>query len=93
MNGAAVNNRYSCNDGTLPIDSGPTAGPRPCTAPQIARKATAIMMLLTPVDPKRNADHSKNGTIVNAGARIVDGDTKLKYPRTVNPASSAHAST
>jgi hypothetical protein len=40
-------------------------------------------MLLTPVDPKRKADQSKNGTMVNAGAMTVQGETKLIYPRTL----------
>jgi len=72
-----MKSRNTCIDGTLLADSDPTKGPRPWTAPQIARKATAIATLLTPVVPKRKAAHSKKGTIVSTGAMMVEGETKL----------------
>jgi hypothetical protein len=77
MKGAATKSRNTCIDGTLLADSDPMKGPRPWTAPQIARKATAIATLLTPVVPKRKADQSKKGTIVSTGAMMVEDETKL----------------
>src|SRR5580704_11319928 len=77
MKGAATKSRNTCIEGTLLADSDPTKGPRPWTAPQIARKATVIATLLTPVVPKRNADQSKKGTIMRTGTIMVEGETKL----------------
>src|SRR6476619_8618385 len=53
-------NSWSSN--TSLMGAGSVKGPRLWTAPQIARKVTTTTEAVTPVDPNRNADHSKNGT-------------------------------
>jgi hypothetical protein len=58
MKGVAASNKNICSDITLLSDSDPVKGPRPWTAPQIDRKATKIIDVLIPINPKRKADHN-----------------------------------
>jgi hypothetical protein len=60
-------------------------------APQIDRQAIAIIDVLTPADPKRKADHSRNGTreYRSAGETLFPGVTKMRYAKRTNVANSA----
>ena len=58
----AVNNKNSCNAKSLLIGSVSANGPWPWTAPHTDKSATMLAAVPAPPEPKRNADHSKNGT-------------------------------
>ena len=62
MKGATANSKNSWIDNTLLSGPDLMNGPRPWVVPQIARTAITIAEVLTPVVPKRKADHNINGT-------------------------------
>src|SRR5579872_6928672 len=92
MNGAAENNKNTCSDMTLLSAPISMNGPRPLIVPQIDRKARTTIAVLTPVVPKRKAAQRSNGTTGNAGETFAQDETKVRYPRSTKPTSSAPAS-
>src|SRR5215469_16831526 len=62
IKGTVVNNRNSCKEKTRLTGSVSVKGPWPCSAPQMDKRARMLAEVAAPVDPKRKADQSKNGT-------------------------------
>jgi len=73
--GTVVASKNNCTSVTLAIGFVSLKGPSRWTSPQIAIMAMIVAEVLTPVDPKRRAAQSKNGTreykSAGRGARLT----------------------